>query len=56
MHGTAAEHMQMQMVDGLAAFFPSIHDNAKAFGDAFLCQIGGDEREMPQHFLVRLSG
>lgn len=46
----------MQMVDGLTAFFSRIYDNAKAFGEAFFRQLGGDQREMPQHFLVGFAG
>ena len=55
-HGAAAEDMQMQMVDGLATFRSRIHDNAKAFGEAFFRQLCGDQREMAQHFLVRFGG
>jgi hypothetical protein len=54
-HGAAAEYMQMQVVDGLAAFLPSIHDNTKAFAQAFVRQRSGDQRQMTQYFLVGLG-
>jgi hypothetical protein len=44
------------MLDGLTTFLPSIHDNAKAFAEAFFRQLGGYQREMPQHFLVGVGG
>jgi hypothetical protein len=44
------------VVDGLTAFLSRIHDNSKAFAEAFFRQLGGDKRQMTQHFLVGLDG
>jgi hypothetical protein len=44
------------MLDGLATFLPSIHDNAKAFAEALFRQLGCDQRQVTEHFLVVLSG
>ena len=44
------------MVDGLATFLPGIHDNAKAFAEAFLRQLGCDQGEMAKQVFVRGGG
>ncbi len=55
-HGAATEHMQMQMIDSLAAFRSRIHDNSKAFAEAFFRQFSCDQCEMTQQSLVGVGG
>jgi hypothetical protein len=55
-HGAAAEHMQMQMIDGLTTFRSSVNHNPKTLRQTFFCQLSGDQSEMTQHFLVGVGG
>ena len=53
MHLAAAEHVEMEMVDGLAAFSAGADDHAESFGEPVLAgnfgtAFGGPSVEMPQ--------
>ncbi len=53
MHWPPAEHMQMQMIHRLPAFFPSVDHDAKSLREVLLRRrICGAQQEMAEQFLV----